>query len=258
MLIDTHCHLNYAPLSDDVAATVARAHAAGVSRMVNIATTPDNFDQTLAAATNHNSVYASIGLHPCHADEHFAAAHYADKFFTALAHPKVVAVGETGLDFYHSSTNTWQQQSFEFHIAAAIQHNKALVVHCRNAVDAVEETLQRTNVCAQVPVIIHCFSGNTQDMQRFVACGAYISVAGIVTFKNAKELHAAVQLIPDDRLLIETDAPYLAPAPHRGKPCEVAYLPHTAAAIAELRQMSLADLADLTSQNAARVFGWAA
>ncbi len=255
MLIDTHCHLSYAPLNDDVAATVARAHAAGVSHMVNIATTPLNFAQTLDAASQHAGVYASIGLHPCHADEFFADPAYAEQFFAALQHPKVVAVGETGLDYYHSSTNVWQQQSFEFHIAAAIAHKKALVVHCRNAVDAVVDTLQKTDACAQTSVIIHCFSGDSADAARFLACGAYISVAGIATFKNATALHDAVKIVPDDRLLIETDAPFLSPAPHRGKPCDVAYIVHTAAAIAALRGVSVEELGRVTSQNARRVLG---
>ena len=250
MLIDTHCHLSYDPLRADVDAVLQRARAAGVRHMINIGTRADNFAAVTALAAQYPDVSASIGLHPEHADDF--NENYCRIFQQYL--PQAQAVGETGLDYFHESSPDprVQQESFAYHLTSAGERGLTTVVHCRNAVHDTAAVLKKH---AGSKVVIHCFTGSPEEARIFLDLGAYISFSGIVTFKNAADVHASAAYVPEDRILVETDAPFLAPMPHRGKPCEPAYVRHTAERIAQLRGTSAEELIRITGKNAVTAFG---
>ena len=253
-LIDSHCHLDEARFAADRDAVIARAQAAGVARMVTIGASGGmqaNHD-ALGLAQQHASIFATVGIHPHEANAVTPAL--IDEIIRLARAPRVVAVGETGLDYYYdNSPRTSQQDAFRQFIALARQLRLPLVVHLRDAYeDAV--TILRDERAAEVGGVIHCFSGTRGVARALLDLGFHLSFSGIVTFKNADELRAAARLTPADRLLVETDAPFLAPIPYRGKRNEPAYVVQTAAAVAALRQQPLAELATLTSANTERLF----
>ena len=252
-LIDTHCHLDLEPLAASVDAVLTRARAAGVRSCISIGTTVEASRANVALAKRYPMVRAAVGVHPHEAetvtDETFAAIE------ALAAEPCVAAIGEVGLDFYrrHAAPDS-QRRAFAGFVQLARRRNLPLLIHCREAYEPLLDLLRQT---ADAPVrgLIHCASGPAEFIQGALALGLHVSFAGNVTFPNAKALRALVRLVPEDRLLLETDAPFLAPQPVRGQPNEPAHVAHTAAALAELRGVSLDALGAATSRNARRLFG---
>jgi TatD DNase family protein len=254
MLIDSHCHLNYKGLVEDQAAVLARARARGVTGMLCISTREREWDEVIAIAEREPDVWASVGIHPHEADEHPDID--AAKLIAAAQHPKVVGIGETGLDYYYDHSDRAQQKtSFRAHIAAARETGLPLIVHTRDAEEDTAAIIAEEMGKGAYPALIHCFTASAGFAQKMLDLGLYISIAGIVTFKNARELQETVATLPGDRMLIETDAPFLAPVPHRGKPGEPAFVADTAAFIANLRGEETRALMDRTAANFFNLFG---
>jgi TatD DNase family protein len=257
MFVDSHCHLNYKGLVEDQAAVIERARAAGVETMLNISTREREWDEIVATAEREPDVWASIGIHPHEADAHPDID--TAKLVARAAHPRVIGIGETGLDyFYDHSDRDRQRASFRSHIAAARQTGLPLIVHTRDAEDDTAAILTEESGKGAFPGVIHCFTASAGFARIALDLGLYISISGIVTFKNASDLQATAATIPEDRLLIETDAPFLSPVPHRGKTGEPAFVADTAAKLAALRGVGLDRLAQTTTANFYRLFAKAA
>ncbi|MDX8512802.1 TatD family hydrolase [Mesorhizobium captivum] len=253
MLVDSHCHLDFPDFAEERAAIVARALAAGVGRMVTISTRVKRFQQILEIAEAFDEVYCSVGTHPHQAAEELDVT--ADELVRLSSHPKVVAIGEAGLDyFYDRAPREAQAQGFRTHIAAARRTGLPLVIHARNADDDMAAILSDETGKGAFPFILHCFSSGRRLAEVGVALGGYVSFSGILTFKNSTELRAIAADVPRERLLVETDAPYLAPIPHRGKRNEPAYVANTAKMLAETIGVSEAEIADITTENVFRLF----
>ena len=253
MLIDSHCHLDFPELSNDEAGVLARARMAGVAGMLTIGTRLDQFDRVRAIAERHGHVWCSVGVHPHEAKEE--GQRTPDRLIEATHHPKVVGIGETGLDFYYDhSPRDEQAESFRTHIAAARERGLPLIVHTRDADGETADLLEEEHAKGAFSGLIHCFSSGPEVARRALALGLYISISGIVTFKAAESLRTIVRDLPLDRLLVETDAPYLAPVPKRGKTNEPAFVAHTAAKVAELKGVSIAELEAATTENFFRLF----
>lgn len=253
MLVDSHCHLNYKGLVEDQQGVLARARGAGVVTMLNIATRESEWDAVLATAEREDDVWATVGIHPHEADEH---PHIdTAKLVERAAHPRVIGIGETGLDYYYDhSDRTRQQASFRAHIAASRETGLPLIVHTRDAEEDTLSILREEMGKGAFPGVIHCFTASGAFADAAMEIGFYISISGIVTFKSAKDLQETASRLPLDRLLIETDSPFLAPVPHRGRPCEPAFVADTARFLAQLRGESEADLACATRENFAKLF----
>lgn len=253
MLIDSHCHLDYLAREDDLDAVVARARDAGVGAMITICTKLSEFDTVHAIAARYEDVWCSLGVHPHEAAEE--GQETPDRLRALARRPKVVGIGETGLDYYYEhSPRDAQRTSFRAHIAAARETGLPLIVHTRDADDDTIAILREEHARGAFSGVIHCFTAGPALAAAALEIGFSISVAGIVTFKKADALRAVVRDIPLDRLLVETDAPYLAPVPLRGKRNEPAYVAHTAAAIADLKGVSPEDLARTTRENTLKLF----
>lgn len=253
MLIDSHCHLNYPGLVEDEAGVLARAHEAGVTAMISISTREREWADVIAGAERQPNVFATVGIHPHEADQHPDID--TAKLVAAAAHPKVVGIGETGLDYYYDKSDRARQRtSFRAHIAAARETGLPLIVHTRDAEDDTIAMLREEMGEGAFPMVIHCFTGSGALAEACLEQGAYISLSGIVTFRNARDLQETARAIPADRLLIETDAPFLAPVPMRGRTCEPAFVAHTARFLAELRGEELEELTERTAQNTLRLF----
>jgi TatD DNase family protein len=253
MFVDSHCHLNYKGLVEDQQGVLARARAAGVSTMLNISTRESEWDAVIGATENEADVWASVGIHPHEADSHPDVD--CEKLVARAAHPKVIGIGETGLDYYYDhSDRDRQRTSFRAHIAAARETGLPLIVHTRDAEDDTAAIMADEMEKGAYTGVIHCFTASAEFAKIALDLGFYISLSGIVTFKNAKDLQATARSIPEDRLLIETDSPFLAPVPHRGKTCEPAYVANTATFLAELRGVSVETIAQTTSENFRRLF----
>lgn len=253
MFVDSHCHLNYKGLVDDQAAVLDRARNAGVDMMLNISTREREWDDIVGTAEREPDVWASIGIHPHEADAHPDVD--TAKLVARAKHPRVIAIGETGLDYYYDhSDRDRQRASFRSHIAASRATGLPLIVHTRDAEDDTADILRDEMGKGAYPGVIHCFTASAAFAQIALHLGLYISISGIVTFKNAKDLQATAATIPEDRLLIETDAPFLAPVPHRGKTGEPAFVADTARFLAELRGVSVEALGETTTANFRRLF----
>ena len=253
MFVDSHCHLNYKGLVEDQAAVLARAKAAGVTGMLNISTREREWDDVVAVAMSSPGIWASIGIHPHEADEHPDIG--TAKLVSAARHDRAIAIGETGLDYYYNhSDRARQRASFRAHIAAARESGLPLIVHTRDAEADTAEILGDEMGKGSYSGVIHCFTASQEFAETALALGLYISISGIVTFKNALALQDSANRVPDDRLLIETDSPFLAPVPHRGKPCEPAFVADTARFLAGLRGVPVEALAAQTSANFFRLF----
>ncbi len=253
MLVDSHCHLNYEGLFDRQADVLAAARARGVTAMLNISTRESEWDAVVATADREPDVWASIGIHPHEADAHPQMD--TAKLVAQADRPRVIGIGESGLDYYYDHSDRDQQRrGFRAHIAAARETDLPLIVHTREAEDDTFAILSEEMGKDAYPALIHCFTASADFAHKVLDLGLYISISGIVTFKNAKALKAVAADIPADRLLVETDSPFLAPVPHRGRPCEPAFVVDTAAYIAELRGVSLEQLAAATSDNFYRLF----
>jgi TatD DNase family protein len=251
MWFDSHCHLHLLEERTDLDDALGRARAGRVDDMVTIAVDGESSRRAIDLAGEHG-LWASAGVHPTSADGW--TADMAAEVERMLEEERVVAVGETGLDFYWGEVDpAAQQRAFEDHIALAKEKDKALVIHTRESVAAAIETLERT--LPPERLVFHCWSGELDDLRRALRLGSYVSFAGNVTFKNAEAVRAAAAATPGDRLLIETDAPYLAPVPYRGKTNEPAFVAHTGAAVAAVRGEDPAEVAASTSANARALFG---
>jgi TatD DNase family protein len=254
MFVDSHCHLNYKGIVEKQTAVIQRARDAGVSAMLNISTREQEWEDVIAPAERHPDIWASIGIHPHDADAHTHID--TAKLVAKSAHHRVIAIGETGLDYYYDKSDREQQRaSFRAHIVAARETGLPLIVHTRDAEDDTYEILADEMGKGAYSGVIHCFTASQDFADKALGLGFYISLSGIVTFKNAKELQATAKTIAEDRLLIETDSPFLAPVPHRGKPCEPAFVADTAQFLCELREVELNYLAQTTSDNFYRLFG---
>lgn len=253
MLTDSHCHLNYKGLVEDQQAVLARARARGVTAMLNIATREREWDEVLATAEAEPDVWASVGIHPHEADGHpdVDTARLVDR----ARHPRVVGIGESGLDYhYDRSDRARQRDSFRAHIAACRETQLPLIVHTRDAEEDTLAILDEEMGKGAYPGVIHCFTASRAFAHRALALGLYISISGIVTFKNAREIQDIARDVPANRLLVETDAPFLAPVPHRGKPGEPAFVADTVAFLAQLRGDDPGALATRTAENFHRLF----
>ena len=254
MLVDHHCHLDFPQLADDRAGLLARARAAGVGVIVTISTRIRRLPELLAIAEANDNVYCSVGTHPHNAHEELDIA--AQGIVRLSEHPKVVAIGEAGLDYhYKNSTPEAQAEGFRRHIAAARATGLPLEIHTRDADADTARILEEEHAKGSFPAILHCYTGGPDLAARALALGLYVSFTGVVTFKKSDGLRDIAKSVPLDRLLVETDAPFLAPEPFRGKTNEPAYVVHTAKALAHVKGISPEELAAATSENFFRLFG---
>jgi TatD DNase family protein len=253
MLVDSHCHLDHFQ-GQEQADVVARAKAAGVGIMVTIGTRLGAQAATVREiAERYDGVFATVGIHPHNAGEHPVPT--ADAILREADHPKVIGIGESGLDyFYDKAPRPVQAESFRAHIAAARQSGMPLVIHARDADADIAAILEDETGQGAFPFLLHCFSSGAGLARTAIRLGGYVSFSGILTFPKSEENRAIAAEMPADRLLVETDSPYLAPAPLRGKRCEPAYVAHTAAVLARVRGLGVAELADLTTANFHRLF----
>ena len=253
MLVDSHCHLDFPDFAGERADIVRRAHEAGIGLMVTISTRVRRFPEILAIAEEFDTVYCSVGTHPHNAAEETDVT--ADELIRLSRHPKVVAIGEAGLDYhYDKSPRDLQAAGLRTHIAAARETGLPLVIHARNADADMEAILRDETGKGAFPFILHCFSSGAELAHAGVELGGYASFSGILTFKNSGELRAIAANVPHDRLLVETDAPYLAPVPHRGKRNEPAFVAHTARVLAETTGIGADEISRITTANFFRLF----
>ena len=253
MLIDSHCHLDFSDFAPELDAVVARAHAAGVGHMLTICTRVRRLAQVLAVAERFPNITCSVGTHPHNAHEELDIT--AEDLIARTDHPKVVALGEAGLDYhYDKSPRDEQAQGFRTHIAAARATQLPLVIHTREADEDCARILEDEMGKGAFPAVLHCYTGGAELARRAVALGCYIGFTGIVTFKNSAELRAIARDLPADRFLVETDAPYLAPLPYRGKRNEPSYVVEVAKVLAEVRGVSFEELCRQTTENFHRLF----
>jgi TatD DNase family protein len=256
-LVDSHCHLNYGGLVEDQAAVLARAREAGVTAFLNISTRRREWGDVVATAEREPDVWASIGIHPHEAEQHADLGEGA--LLKAAEHPRVIGIGESGLDYYYDkSDRAVQRDLFRTHIAVSRRTGLPLIIHTRDADDDTAAILSEEMEKGAFPALIHCFTASAGFGRTVLDLGLTISISGIVTFKNARELQEFARKIPEDRLLVETDSPFLAPVPHRGKTCEPAFVRNTAEFVAALRGESVEALADNTTRNFYALFQKAA
>jgi TatD DNase family protein len=253
MLIDSHCHLDFEALANDIDGVLARAAAAGVTGMVTISTHVEKFFTYAALAERYENVWCSVGTHPHHADQELHIL--TDDLVRLSAHPRCVAIGEAGLDyFYDNAPRDAQATGLRRHIAAARITGLPLVIHSRQADADMGAILEEESAAGAFPFVLHCFTAGSELARTALALGGYISFSGIITFKNAEEIREVAAFVPADRYLVETDAPYLAPIPHRGQSNEPSFVRHTAEKLAEVRGISLEQLGAETTANFARLF----
>lgn len=253
MLVDSHCHLDFPDFAEELDTVVQRARDHGIGLMLTINTHLTRFERVLAVAERFPEVYCTVGIHPHEAGTEPAAE--LERLVELSAHPKVVGFGETGLDYYYDkSPRERQRDSFRVHIAAARQTGLPVIVHTRDADDDTAAILAEEMGKGAFTGLVHCFSSGPELAEKAVNLGMFISISGIVTFKKAEALQETVRGIPLDRLLVETDCPYLAPIPYRGKRNEPAYVAHTAAKVAELKGVGMGALEQATTGNFLRLF----
>ncbi len=252
-LIDSHCHLNYEGLVERQDEVLENARQRGVTGFLNISTRQREWDDIIAVAERNDDVWASVGVHPHEADAHPDLG--ADALIAGTQHPRVIAIGECGLDYYYdNSDRASQRERFEAHIEAASETGLPLIVHTRDAEEDTAEILGRAVKEKGVRGVLHCFTGSAELAKTALDLGFFISLSGIVTFKNAQDLQHTARTLPLDSLLVETDSPFLAPVPHRGKKCEPAFVADTASFVAQLREEDPEVLANATTANFFRLF----
>ncbi|MEY4056649.1 MAG: hypothetical protein RL519_1984 [Pseudomonadota bacterium] len=257
MLIDSHCHLEYKGLVEDQAGVLNRARQAGVGGFLSISTRQREWGQVISTAERETDVWASVGIHPHEAESHADMGEAA--LLEAAEHPRVIAIGETGLDYYYDKSDRLvQQELFRRHIAVSRATGLPIIIHTRDAEADTAAILREEMEKGAFPALIHCFTASADFARIVLDLGLTISLSGIVTFKNANALQDIAAKIPEERLLVETDAPFLAPVPNRGKVCEPAFVADTARFVAELRRVSPEALAAATSSNFMKLFTKAA
>lgn len=248
MLVDSHCHLEYEGLVESQDDVLDRARDAGIEAFLNISTKRSEWHQVVGTARSKPDVFASVGIHPHNADDH--ADLTCDELFEVTGDPNVIGIGETGLDYYYDhSDREAQKRLFQMHIDVAREVQLPVIIHTREAEADTLSILEDEMEKGAFPALIHCFTASSEFGKRVLELGLSVSISGIVTFKSAKDLQGFAKEIPRDRLLVETDSPFLAPVPHRGKTCEPGYVRDTASFLAELRGESLDELAEYTTSN---------
>ena len=253
-LIDTHAHLDYPHLYDQIDDVLARADEAGIKQIISIGVKLSTADKPKQIAESYDNVWCSIGIHP-HEAENEPLACDINAIRDAANHPKVVAIGEAGLDyFYDNAPRQMQADSLRAQVTVARELDLPIIIHSRDADDDMADILEDEYRKGAYKGVLHCFSSGAKLAERALAIGFYVSFSGIVTFKSAAEIQAVAMNVPDDRILVETDAPFLAPVPKRGQKNEPAYTRHTAEFLAELRSITLEALAETTTQNAKNLF----
>jgi TatD DNase family protein len=253
MLVDSHCHLDFPELERELDAVLGRARSAGVGPIVTISTRVRQFDALKAIVEAQEDVFCSIGTHPHNAAEEPDVT--VAELVAIARHPKVVAIGEAGLDYhYDHSPREVQRKSFRTHIAAARETGLPLIIHAREADSDIAAALEEESANGAFPFVLHCFTSGPDLARRGLALGGYVSFSGVVTFKNAGALREIALAVPPDRLLVETDAPYLAPEPMRGKTNEPAFVAHVATRLASLRGVDESEIARVTTDNFFRLF----
>jgi TatD DNase family protein len=256
MLVDSHCHLNYPPYNQGLNQYILRAKQAGIGYFLTISTELSKCSEIMSIAEQYQEVFCSVGTHPHEASQISNKISQTEEIVLLSNHPKVIGIGECGLDFFYMSSNPVEQISiFQDHINAAQKTQLPLIIHTRDAEKQTIDMLSNTQI-SSIPVsgVLHCFTGTETLARAALDLGFYLSISGIVTFKNAQELRDIVRWIPDDRLLLETDAPFLAPVPHRGKQNEPAFLLNTAELVANIRNTTLDKLSQSTTENFFRLF----
>jgi len=249
-IIDSHCHLNYKGLKENLDEVFRSAKAANVGGMLAINTKLAEFDEVLAIANNHQNVWATIGIHPHEAEKEAADI---KKLVAGTSHDKVIGIGETGLDyFYENSPKAAQIKNFQVHIEAAAAIGLPLIIHSREAEKDTYDLMRER--AGEITGVMHCFTASPDLAEKSLSLGFYVSFSGILTFKNAENVRQAAMLVPDDKILVETDSPYLAPIPHRGKPCQPAFVADTLAYLAEMKGKSVAEMTTLTTRNFFELF----
>ncbi|MCP8893418.1 TatD family hydrolase [Shinella daejeonensis] len=253
MLIDSHCHLDFPDFEAERDEIVARAHAAGIGQMITISTRVRRFANILAIAEKYPTVFCSVGTHPHYADEELDIS--VSQLVELSRHPRVVAIGEAGLDYhYDNAPREAQAIGLRNHIAAARETGLPLVIHSRSADEDMAAILTEETGKGAFPFLLHCFTAGPELARTGVELGGYISFSGILTFPKSEELRAIARTVPPERMLVETDAPYLAPKPFRGKRNEPAYVTHTAAVLADTIGVSMEEISRITTENAFRIF----
>ena len=251
-MIDSHCHLDYEPLISDLDNIIARSKFVGITKLLTICTTLESFVKIKEIIKRDNIIFGTFGIHP-----HEVKNDTVDSKFIVNEiknNDKIIGVGETGLDFYYNHSDKQKQiQSFREHVKASIELNIPLVVHSRNAEKETFEILNQFKA-QNIKILMHCFTGSTEFAKKMLNLGAYFSASGIITFKNSVELQETFKIIPNNKLLIETDSPYLAPEPNRGKKNEPSYVKYTAQKLADLKDISFEELANITTTNFNRLF----
>jgi len=251
MLVDSHCHLNFPEFASNMDGVLQSMRDHDVTHALCVSVTLEKFPEVLAIAAAHDHIYASVGVHPDYED---LPPLSADELVRLADHPKVIAIGETGLDYFRlTGYLEWQRDRFRTHIRAAIQSEKPLIIHTRSAAEDTIRVMQEEGT-DRIGGVMHCFTESLEVAQAAIEMGFYISFSGIVTFKNAVALKEVAQQIPLERMLVETDSPYLAPVPYRGKTNQPAYVKHVAEEIARLRGISLEEVAQATTQNFFKLF----
>lgn len=255
MIIDSHCHLTYEPMSNALNETIDRANKDGIKYMLTISTEDKSFEQILKIVNGYKSVYGTYGIHP-----HEAKSHQHIKSIDIInkvnQNKKIIGVGETGLDFYYNHSEKKDQiNSFEEHIAAAQKKNVPLIVHTRSAEKETLQILQKHSKKKETKILIHCFTGTKEFAFKLLDLGAYISASGVVTFNKSQDLANTFRDIPNKKILVETDAPYLAPVPLRGKPNEPSYIIHTVKFLSKIKNLSFSEFSKITSNNFFNLFG---
>jgi TatD DNase family protein len=254
-LIDTHVHVNFDLFQGDLESVAHHWRTTGVSKLVHSCVEPDEFDSIKQLSLKFPELYCSVGLHPLSADKWQGKLTYQQILSLAQSYPKLVAIGEMGLDFYKAENKEKQTEVFLAQLEIAKQLNKPVIIHCREAAATLRDILsQFQKTKGAIKGVMHCWTGNPEETQWFLDLGMYISFSGVVTFKNAQQLQASAALVPSNRLLVETDCPFLTPVPHRGKRNEPAYVFYVAKKLAEIRQVSLEKIAEETTRNAHQLF----
>ncbi len=253
MLVDSHCHLEYKGLVEDQQGVLTRAREAGVGAFLNISTKQSEWEQVIGTAIREIDVFASVGIHPHEADGHEDLGRGV--LLAATENPRVIGIGETGLDYYYEhSDRATQAKLFRMHIDVARETGLPVIIHTRDAEDDTYQILSEEMEKGAFPALIHCFTASAEFGKKVLDLGLTISISGIVTFKNAKDLQAVAKDVPENRLLVETDSPFLAPVPHRGRKCEPAFVADTARFVSELREVEPALLAEQTTANFSQLF----
>jgi TatD DNase family protein len=249
--VDSHCHINFPELVANIDEVLAKMHANDVVSALCVSVNLADFPQVLALAERHAWIYASVGVHPDYEDVEEPSVEHLIKL---ARHPKIVAIGETGLDYYRLTGDLeWQRERFRTHIRASIACQKPLIIHTRSAAEDTIRIMQEENA-HKAGGVMHCFTESWEVAETAIAMGFYISFSGIVTFKNAKQIKEVARRVPVERMLIETDSPYLAPSPHRGKLNQPAYVKHVAEEIALLRGIGVEEVGKITTKNFERLF----